>query len=740
MLKPVGQIGEEDQGFHVSYLSSLAREAREAREDVVQAIEDNINVFRFGKASGSPAEGELVVNEIQNAIISTTQIQTQEPPAASLEPVETGEPPLHFWAGPQDVGLALFGLQVFEVASFIDENGVEQPPTPLDPMVAGQLKALAVPEEVSPALPMGMIRPEWIAEVSDQSTADVYQTVLDIFWERSQSDLFIRQALMDTNIQGTWFGLYEFDDTRLRHTLKAMPFLQVYADATVRDIADMGFFGFDLPVWADEAKTLYPDLAEDIDAEAKEGNPTLVDQNTQYSSTYDRDFQRPHVVLRVFWLRNQMVPLSKEEAIELGEIVEVPMEVPSFVDGTQPEVGLGDDQQELAPGDFAGNGGGPGSTVSDSREGAATEGRDSGRDNVSPAGDDTQSGPLGVGTTQPLSELPEDPAGTVCILAATGEPCYPGDPAWPTRIGIRQLVQLGGKIVDDRECEHWDIPVLHNVNIPFPTICPWGQGEPERLKGQQAALNRAINSMVTHGDFHAAPLTTMSQSMYDSLPPQFRDGRIKPGMVIVVPDDQWMASGGKIENVHEPAALSPAHVQLFPLLKQLIDDNSGHTDVMQGKSAAGDSGKKVEMLQSAGSGIAGFKAKRTGDMVARMTHLMLHSLIWRLDVDDLEKIVSKYPRHVLEAIHGRARAIEWNVKVVVQAGAGLQVQKRQLAQMDYAVGAISMQTLQEESGRDPRLEDQRKIIEAQKMAQAGMVQPGQEGEKSEGGEKKAPGN
>jgi hypothetical protein len=76
---------------------------------------------------------------------------------------------------------------------------------------------------------------------------------------------------------------------------------------------------------------------------------------------------------------------------------------------------------------------------------------------------------------------------TTCVNAATGQPCYPGDPDWPTRIGVRQLVQLGGRIVDDRECEHWDIPILHNVNIPFPTECPWGQGEPERLKSIQQA-------------------------------------------------------------------------------------------------------------------------------------------------------------------------------------------------------------------------------------------------------------
>jgi hypothetical protein len=91
------------------------------------------------------------------------------------------------------------------VADWLDENGQPQPPTPLDPLTAGQLKALTVPEEVSPALQPGTIRPEWLIEVSDQTIAEDYQTILDLFWERSNCDLFIRDLLLRTNIQGwTW--------------------------------------------------------------------------------------------------------------------------------------------------------------------------------------------------------------------------------------------------------------------------------------------------------------------------------------------------------------------------------------------------------------------------------------------------------------------------------------------------------------------------------------------------------
>jgi hypothetical protein len=715
-LPPIGQINDDDSA--VKFLADLAREARDARADLVQTVEDNINVFRFGKTTGSPAEGELVVNEIQNAILAATHIQTQEPPQATLEPVETGEQPLYFWAGPQDIGIAMFGLEAFEVAEWVDELGQVQPPTPLDPMVAGMLKAAAVPEEVSPALPPGAIRPEWVLEVSDQTIADDYQILLDLFWERSDADRFIRDLLLRTSIQGWAWGLYEFDDTRLRHKLTILPILQVYIDPTVRDISDAAYAGFDLPLWADEAKTLYPELADAIEADAFVGRPQFVDQNTEYSSTYDRVFQRPMVTFRCFWLRNQQVPMTKDEAVALGLVEEVVEPLPQFVDGTTPNVESGNEPE---PGSTPSDGGVHSSAGVEGYEAAGTAfGGGGGASLPSDSGESLQAT---AGQTDGRDGTSASTSAS-CILVATGEVVSPGDTNWPTRIGIRQLVQVGGRIVDDRECEHFDIPILHNVNIPFPTECPWGQGEPERLKGQQAALTRVVNAMVTHGDFHAAPLVTMSKSMYDSLPPQFKEGRVKPGMLIVVPDDQYMALGGKVETIHDPAPLSPAHVELIPMLRQFLADNSGHSDVMQGRTNPGDSGKKVELLQASGSGVAGYKAKRSGDTVRRMTHLMLHSIIWRLDVKDIARIISK-PPHVLEIIHGRAREIEWNVKVVIQAGAGLQIQKRQLALMDLQSQLISRQTAQEESGRDPRLEEQRMMIEAAKLAAVGMA-PGQE--------------
>ena len=78
-----------------------------------------------------------------------------------------------------------------------------------------------------------------------------------------------------------------------------------------------------------------------------------------------------------------------------------------------------------------------------------------------------------------------------------------------------------------------------------------------------------------------------------------------------------------------------------------------------------------------------------------------------------------------------------SLDVRVEAGGGMKMQKRQLAQMDLQVGAIGIESYREQAGLDHRLEDQR--IESQMLKQArtmGPAMPGQEEQGQPGGEKK----
>lgn len=698
LLPPLGAIGEYDHASCTSYLGGLAQESSFARAEWLVMADENLEIYTYGSLNYDSEK--IQVNEIQNAIIAATDLQTRQPPAVTLEPVETGEPPQSFWAGPPQV-LAQLGV-------------MSQPGQPLDPMLADQLRQMGA---------NGAIKPEWLVDVDDRLIAQTYQTIFDVYWQRSAADRFIRSNLLTTNIQGWTFALYEFDDDEQRHLLRMQSVRQVYIDPTVEDVADAAYVGLDMVLDAEQAKSMYPQLADQIDASAERGLPPRPDSTTDWGQAFDRDFQRPMVVMRVFWLRDQPIPLSADEAIQGGRVQEVPNEIAQIpgVAGAVDPLANGSAQSAL------------GSSISPM--GGATE-PEVGNAQVQLNGDAVplaEDAGAGDGGAEPdvggvASPDVGDPSaglgGAVSYRLPTGASIAPGDPAWPTRRGIRQITVIADTVVDDRECEHWDIPILHNVNLPLPGR-PWGLGEPFRLQSLQQARSRMLDALVTHCEFFKAPASTMSQSMWDALPAEFRNGaHIKPNMVLVVPDDLYALTGGKVMTIVDPPQTPPALVQMQGILKEEISEQSGHTDVLQGIApSSGMSGKALATLQQGATSLIGFKARRTEDVVRRLANLMLHSLVWRLDAPEVGRIISQYPIDVLQAIMTRARQIEWDVKVEITSGSGeMQAQNKQQAMQERQLGIISMQTTRERMGEDNQQEESRMEAEARKQM-AMMPQP-----------------
>jgi hypothetical protein len=671
-----GFIGEEDHAQVATYLSELAQESRDARAPREPMAEACLNLWTYGvEDPDSLAANQIVVQRIQGTIAAICQIQLDEAPTATLEPVETGEPPEYYWAGggvgstrialaPPELGG--LGLMPEEVGEWVDDNGETQSPLPLDEQLGEFLTATAAPAEVAPLLGPGQVRPHWIVEFNDRLVADVYQTVLKVFWQRSQIDLTVRQVLTDTNIVGWQWVLYEYDDAARRHKLTQVPVKQVHCDPTARDIADAAFAGVDIPMDLSAARACYPHLTDVLEAEAVTGYPNRPDASTTFSSQFDRSFNRPMVTLRIMWLRNQVVPMGSDEALALGLVLHVP--TPMEPAPTPPD---------------------PSSVPVN---------RDAG---IAATGD---------------TPVPDGPAGGFTL--PDGTPVEPGDPAWPTRLGVRQLTEIGGKIVDDRESPFGDIPLLLSVNIPLPAG-PFGIGEPWRLKDLQAAESRTLDAMIKHVEFYGNPITTISQSMKALLGEDYKDARACPGLVLTVPDDLYERTGGKVEAIHDPPPLSAGHAQLFPMLGGLIDDISGNTEAIQGRMPSqAHSGRAIEMLQSAASGVIGFKAKRLADMLRRLTMFQLHALVWMVSEDEIAAVVGQYPRHIIRKVCERARRLEWNVTVNIDAGTGGgRMQKRALAAQDLQARAISVQTYQEEAGIDPRRERHRLMAEQQQAAQ-----------------------
>lgn len=733
-LHPLGMIGaaESDHSAATTFLAGLVREARQDRDAWDAIYDSNLTIYTYGK-DPKPADDELVIHDIQNAIIAATDIQTKEPPTATLEPVETGETPQYFWAGPDWLGISL-GLTPDQVSPWADPNDpglfvdppapTLHPPQPLDPNVGDELVSFASMGQPLPfpspltGLPV-MLKEDWIVAVNDELVAETYQSVFDVLWARVQMDRRIRSNLLWTNIFGWTFWLYEWDDDRRVPVVRPMPARQVAIDPTVEDIGDAQYVIIDLWLDADEAKALYPALAQQIDENARTGQP-LDPQEAEgnWGQAFDREFERPGVTMRVAWLRNQPVPLDAETAVGMGlvEAVEVPdeaagaaeMEAADELAGMMEE---SSDEQQM------GTGGG----VADVEHGGL------GGDGNPEAAAEPISEPNGAGGLVP--SLP-----TRLAYLIDGEEVTPVinedghtriHPRWPVRRVIRQVTSILNAVIDDRECEHHDIPILHNVNIPVPGK-PYGMGEPFRLEKIQNANSEVVASMVGNAEQFKAPVQIQPASVYEYLKKEYGQAYITPGKVLIVDDALLMQAGGKIDFTVDPPAMPPGLVQLHPILKGLITEQSGYSDVLQGRASSNLSGRAIETLQTSAASMIGFKSQRTGDLVYRLARLMLHSIVTRMSAEEIGRIVSKYPGHILAAIHERARRMDWDVKVTVSSGNGaIRAQKQQSVRENFAAGLVDEETAQEDLGIDAKQVRRRKEAMARRqLAMVGAQQPG----------------
>lgn len=701
-------------------IAHIQRIAQEATFDRVQwefAADLNTIIYHYGD-DPIPEPNVVIANEIQNHIIAS---QMQEPPRCSLKPVETGEEGDLYWAGDQAMGIQL-GLEPNMVADWLQSSQSGQPTLPDDP-TAQSMPPIPIPpgplaDQLRLMMETGQIKDTALVEVTDRLMAEVMQRVFDLFWERSDCDRKIGECMLDTDVIGWGWMLYEWDDDYKRHILRQIPIKQMYIDPTVRDIADAAYVGFDLPLDKDEAKKLYPDLAEQIELYRQQngGQPIRPDSNTNWGQAYERNFQRDIVVLRVFWLPNTAIPLSPEAAVITGkvEVREIPDETVQFQEGSG-DTGPSDDS--VRP---AGSDGG-------SDDAAAPASDSAGLPDEPAGGGGSDGSPLGAApvAATPVRVAYYLPGTDIEVTPPTSTEAIPEDaPPWPTRIGVREIVQIVNNIVADRECQHWHIPIVHNVNIPI-IGKPYGLGEPFRLVSIQRGRSRMLNSIVQHCEYFKAPIVSVAASVNAALPDSQKKGFVKPGTRFVWPDHLYQAFAGKPFSVQDPPRTPEALITGQDIFKQEMAEQSGHTPVMRGETE-GDvkSGKAINMLQQAAVGVVDFKHRRGSQMIKRLARLMLHSIVNRLECKDIYKIISEYPYHILEAICERAKNSDWDVEVEDASGnSQTKARKKAEAAQDLQMGAISLQTYCEIAGINYHQEKRRRRVEAREaaMAAAGMI-------------------
>jgi hypothetical protein len=757
-LPRFGSKNPNDETTIVAYVDGFLQEAAVRRIPHEIQADSNLSMYTGNQwQTAAPGNMErLVVQRTQDSIIAVVAIQTEQKPKVSLTPRESMDEPIYFVntvalksTPPTEELSRLLSLVPPEcVQGGVDPaSGQPIPPAPLPEDVAQTIQ-LAIQQASLLASQAGLPSPipdNILVPVNDRVAAEATQTVFDALWDRCDADYYVSENLLNSNIIGWQFMLYEWDDKEQNHVLSNPNFLQVHIDPLASDISRAQYVIYDQIMSADEAVAMYPQLEASIREMATEGVLRPAGYNYRLPYVYQHlNFRRSMIIVRTAWLRNAAFPMTEEEALATGKLVRE--EVTEVIEEPKPEIdpielGEGLVNPEAAGGVLGGGEPVPElgqESVDESPQEQAGEASIDRGDSVDVPEPEAGGVPAEAGSEVPAVAEVIEPVRTatrVVYRLPDGQETSPDADNWPTRPGIRQIRIIVNKVVDDRECEFWDIPLCHNVNVPLP-YSPFGQGEPQRLEGLQKALNAIISDVVNMYDNHSAPSVMLPQSVNDRMPAWAREMYTAPyGTKAVVPDDLWQLFGGKLSTYIDPPSVPTDAYQIIELLLRLMDETSGHTEVLQGKASASWSGEAIGALQKAAKGTIGFKSRRTERVLKRLVRLMVTNIIHRMTAEDWARYVGKYPVHVLYALQDHAKSVDIDISIEITSGSGIsRTSEQQMAMMARREGLISRASAQEKLNFDPQVEDaqmakearQDAAIQAQAAPQPQMPPPAQQ--------------
>jgi hypothetical protein len=676
-LPPIGMISEADHGHCTTYLSNLVKEAVAGAAEWITRAERNLEIYSFG-ASPEPASSDVNSNAIQDSVNAAVDFQTKEASIWGLNPVERGEPSKVFYYESSDALANVIGpMKEDEAAAMMAQavpvtNAMGQPQ--LDPQTLG------------PAM-QPVYKPENFVAINDKSVAEFFEKPMDVYRKRGRLDGASRMCIHYANVFGFLFPLYDWDaDYRRPRLWFDVPLRDTYIDPTRTTIDDFAYAGVDW--WIDEnlAKSMFPHLA-DIITERASTSPERPDSSAGVGSNATGQYQRNTVILRVFWIRNQPCPYETEEALQEGLLERRPMPM------IDPDISIENPEQEFPRGvkDDESQGVLPGGEVSDDAaavqpaavlspepnvqaddEGADVLAQGSGNDNAAGSNQSVQPAPtrtaLFAGDTEVTPPIKGDPTSL--------------HPQWPMYRCTRQITAVLGLIVDDRECEYFDIPMLQMISTPIP-YQPFGQGLPERLESMQSARTQVLTAIADHAEFNAHPVAFIPTSSWDKLPEEYKlKGAKRAGMTIPIDDQVLIASGGKPTLFLSPPPMSEALPKAEEIFRAEMSDRGGNPEVMDGKVPAGvESGYAIQLLTQNASNRFGFMQQWTRDMLTRLAKFLFHDMTnpRKVTPKDLRAIDSRYPLALISAFQTHGAAMEMNIDVDLQTPGSARSKKQALA-------------------------------------------------------------
>lgn len=613
----------ESPGDVIEYLSRLVTESIDdpRREAWISEAERNFDLYLGNHWTSATPDGEIrvILNRTQNAIVSLVSLQAGEPPKIEFVPRETSDPPLYYLN--TDLPQAAQIMLMFPVDP--TTNMPIDYTQPLPDVVGENLKIMLeeqrmmAAQEMATGMPPSQPPPpeDLLIEVTDSTAAQWLQLVFDATVEKCDFIATYTESVLNKNILGWQCTLVEFDDEEKKHVLTNVHPKQIFPDPLNTDNKRWAWCVFDQPIGTYEAARKYPQFAAQIMDAGNRGTLIYPGGKTyDPASMFNMHFQRDMVVLRTGWIRHQRYPMSPEQALQEGKVIQG--QLPSGETMTVEHV------------DEMGN---------------------------------------AVPTEMPMMK-------DALLYPETGLEAVPGTAEWPMRYGIRQIIVIAGTteaVLEDRECEYPEIPlsVNKNISIPFST---YGQGEPKRLEGLQVAVNRILSSFVTYHAYNAFPPEIVAESVVEMMSPEMKDGRTRAGQRITIPDHLLIQLGTpeKIITNMPSGQMASDFWRLLDLLVQYIDMEGNQADVIQGDAAAGWSGKTVDALQTAANQVIRGKAIYTEFYLKSMACLMTYNIIHRLTAKDTKRIASKFPVQVHDAFLNKLKALDVDISVEIASGSG----------------------------------------------------------------------
>lgn len=305
----------------------------------------------------------------------------------------------------------------------------------------------------------------------------------------------------------------------------------------------------------------------------------------------------------------------------------------------------------------------------------------------------------------------------------------------------RQVTAVLGLVVDDRECEYWDIPMLQAICTPIP-YQPFGQGLPARLSSMQDGRNRMLRDIIDHTNLNAHPVQVIPASAYAMLPDSYKEeGASRAGMTLVVPDD-LLKVNPNVASFINPPPLSTALKDAEQIFHTELAERSGNPEVLNGNPPPGVSGwQAIQLLSQNASSRFGFSMQWTRDFIWRLTKLVIRDLsdTRKVTPQDLAAIDKRYPLGIVEQFQKRAAMMDWDIDVDVATSVGGS-RSRQQAQAVEANKMISPVTgdpllsdesladslgydYQQEMERNDRAREKANQIQQQQMAMQMAMNP-----------------